>query len=137
MFCDAKHYTLVSVQWFVLSIALHFASVQWFVLSFALHFASVQWFVLSIALHFTSVQWFVLSFALHFASAQWFALSFALHFASATYSRLEKAAVDLDSSRELPQLGIDALHLAIELVALTIQHIKIGGAVVEIELLCG
>ena len=125
------------MQWFVLSFALHFASAQWFVLSFALHFASVQWFVLSIALHFTSVQWFVLSFALHFASAQWFALSFALHFASATYSRLEKAAVDLDSSRELPQLGIDALHLAIELVALTIQHIKIGGAVVEIELLCG
>ena len=109
MFCDAKHCTLVSAQWFVLSFTLHFAS----------------------------VQWFVLPIALHFASAQWFALSFALHFASATYSRLEKAAVDLDSSRELLQLGIDALHLAIELVALTIQHVKIGGAVVEIELLCG
>ena len=103
----------------------------------SLDFASVQWFVLSFALHFASAQWFALSFALHFASAQWFVLSFALHFASATYFPLEKAAVDLDSSRELPQLGIDALHLAIELVALTIQHIKIGGAVVEIELLCG
>ena len=116
----------------MLSIALHFSSVQWFVLSFALHFASVQWFVLSIALHFTSVQWFVLSFALHFASVQWFVLSFTLHFASATYSRLEKAAVDLDSSRELLQLGVYTFHLAIELVALTIQHVKIGGAVVEI-----
>ena len=109
MFCDAKHCTLVSAQWFVLS--------------FTLHFASAQWFVLSIALHFVSVQWFVLSFALHFASA--------------TYFPLEKAAVDLDSSRELLQLGVDALHLTIELVALAIQHIKIGGAVVEIELLCG
>ena len=81
-FFVARSVDFSSVQWFVLSFALHFASVQWFVLSIALHFTSVQWFVLSFALHFSSVQWFVLSFALHFASVQWFALSFALHFAS-------------------------------------------------------